>query len=95
MRDIGWSLWDPIGLLLEGQNWDDEDCLQFADEYDNYLVQAAGHLRRGVADADVANYLVQIEIEHMGLENSNGILERAEKAVAAIKSDKELWTYPK
>ena len=55
LRDIGWSIWDPIGLMGSEQNWDDEDCRPFADEYDSYLIQAAGQLRRGIADVDVAN----------------------------------------
>lgn len=94
LRDIGWSIWDPIGLLGSEQNWDDEDCLPFADEYDGYLMQAAGQLRRGVPDADVAKYLVQIETEHMGLGSGRGVLQRAERVVAAIRADKEIWTYP-
>lgn len=94
LRDIGWSIWDPIGLLGSEQSWGDEDCLSFADEYDSYMMQAAGQLRRGVADADVAKYLVQIETEHMGLGSGRGILERAEQVVAAIHADKEIWTYP-
>ena len=94
LRDIGWSLWDPIGLLEPGQKWDDEDCLPFADEYDGYLMQVAGQLRRGVPDANVAKYLVQIETEHMGLGPGRGVLQRAERVVAAIRADKEIWTYP-
>ena len=94
LRDIGWLVWDPIGLLGSEQKWNDEDCLSFADEYDSYMMQAAGQLRRGVADVDVANYLVQIETDNMGLGSSRGILERAEQVVVAIHADKELWTYP-
>ncbi|MGI9352142.1 MAG: hypothetical protein ACR2O3_11305 [Rhizobiaceae bacterium] len=94
LRDIGWSIWDPVGLLGSGQNWDDEDCLPFADEYDSYMMQAAGQLRRGAPDADVTMYLVQIETEHMGIVSRRDALERAEKVVAAIRADKEIWTYP-
>ncbi|MBB4630217.1 hypothetical protein SAMN04244581_04955, partial [Paracoccus denitrificans] len=39
LRDIGWSLWDPIGLLdpeSPAGRWDDEANLSFADEYDSY-----------------------------------------------------------
>lgn len=94
LRDIGWSIWDPIGLLRAGQNWGDKDCLPFANEYDRYLIYAAGQLRRGVADSEIADYLVQIETEHMGLSPSQGSFERAECVVAAIHADKEIWTYP-
>jgi hypothetical protein len=95
LRDIGWSIWDPIGLMGSGQKWDDEDCKPFADEYDSYLIQAAGQLRRGIVDVDVAEYLVQIEADHMGLGSGHGALERALLVVAAIHADKEIWTYPK
>ena len=94
LRDIGWSIWDPIGLMGSKSNWDDEDCQSFADEYDNYLMQAAGQLLRGVADSQVVEYLVQIESEHMGLGVRTGSRARAEQVVAAIHSDKEIWTRP-
>jgi hypothetical protein len=95
LRDIGWSIWDPIGLMGSEQKWDNEDCKPFADEYDSYLIQAAGQLRRGIADVDVAKYLVQVETDHMGLGSGFGALERALLVVAAIHADKEIWTYPK
>jgi len=94
LRDVGLSIWDPIELMGSEQNWDDKECLSFANEYDNYLIQAAGQLRRGVTDADVAKYLVQIETEHMCLVG-RGSLDRARRVVAAIHADKEIWTYPK
>lgn len=95
LRDIGWSIWDPIGLMGSEQKWDDEDCKPFADEYDRYLIQAAGQLRRGIADVDVAKYLVQIETDHMGLGSGHGTMERALLVVAAIHADEEIWTYAK
>lgn len=52
VRDIGWNLWDPIGLLGEGGHfpgkWSDDQNQRFADEYDRYLIDAAHQLRRGV-----------------------------------------------
>ena len=95
LRDIGWSLWDPIGLICVDQNWSDEDCLPFANEYDNYLIQAASQLRRGVPASDVADYLTKIEVEYMGLGSPfQHALQRAERGVDAIQSDTKLWTYP-
>lgn len=47
LRDIGWSLWDPIGLLPQGASWRDEACRAFPDEYDAYLNQAAGLIYKG------------------------------------------------
>lgn len=95
LRDIGWSVWDPIGLISADQKWNDEDCLPFADEYDSYLMQAAGRLRRGEATSDVASYLAKIEVEYMGLGGPfQAALARAEKVVEAIQADTKLWTYP-
>jgi len=48
-----------------------------ADEYDAYLLQAAGQLWNGKSDEEVADYLVRIETDHMGLEAVPGIRERA------------------
>lgn len=92
LRDIGWSIWDPICLLDPGQDWRDEQCKYFADEYDSYMTEAAGQLRRGVSRSAVVRYLVQIETEHMGLGPGRSVLERAAKVVAAIQADQELWT---
>ena len=44
LRDIGWNEWDPIGLLAAGEVWNQKP---FADEYDTYLLEVAGDLRRG------------------------------------------------
>ncbi len=93
LRDIGWSVWDPIGLIGPDQNWKDEDCLPFADEYDSYLLQAAGQLRRGEAASDVATYLAKVEMQHIGLGGSfQAAMIRAQKVVATIQADTELWT---
>ena len=91
LRDIGWKLWDPIGLLDEGEMWEGKP---FADEYDSYLVQAAGQLRRGVPEQIVADYLCKIETDHMRLSSVSGMHKRALDVVTAIKSDKDLWSPP-
>ena len=83
LREIGWSLWDPIGLreISVGEWRDGGAC---ADEYDGYLLQAVGKLRRGERPADVAAYLVTIETGHMGLSPGSTVRSRAEATVAAI-----------
>ena len=88
LRDIGWSIWDPIGLLEEGQSWDGQP---FADEYDGYLLRAAGMVRRLEPDIDVVDYLIEVETEHMGLSMRAGVQERAAALVHAIKDDDRLW----
>ena len=94
LRDIGWSIWDPIGLLAAGKKWDDEDCRGFADEYDRYLINAASDLRTGRSHTEVVGYLIQIEAEYMGLGERSSSRERAQAVVAAIRNDDQLWTYP-
>jgi hypothetical protein len=75
LREIGWSQWDPIGLSgVEGAE----------DEYDTYLLQAAGRLWNGESEEDVANYLAGIEADHMGLGHGFGIKLRARATVKAI-----------
>ena len=98
LRDIGWSLWDPIGLLSTGGpftgTWTNDANRGFADEYDNYLIAAASQIRRGASSTEVVGYLVQIESEHMGLGVSPTIQARAEAVIAAIMADEAIWTYP-
>lgn len=78
LREIGWAKWDPIGVGGPDHEWP-------ADEYDTYLLQAAGNLWNGHSVAAVANYFVKIETEHMGLEVSPGIHERALAVAEAIR----------
>ena len=78
LREIGWTLWDPIGLAPP-----DED---FEDEYDSYLLQAAAKLWRAEPDDRVCDYLVQIEQEHMGLGESPSAKERAIALVSALNA---------
>lgn len=87
LRDIGWSLWDPIGLLTAGDRWDEGENLAFADEYDAYWIEAAGLLRRGAPDNEVVDFLVGIETDHMGLSLQHDTHERAISTVAAIRAD--------
>ena len=58
MKSVG-RMWDPIGLG-ETDGW-------LEDEYDSYLLQAAGRLWNGASQEEVANYFVSIETECMGL----------------------------
>ena len=94
LRDIGWTLWDPIGLMGPEQKWDDPECQSFAYEYDGYLIEAAGRLRRGEAAEDVVEYLIQAESEHMGLGLLRDAKERATRVVMAIDTAPDLWTFP-
>ena len=77
LRDIGWREWDPIGLRPDDP-WSD-------DEYDRYLLDVASRLQDGEADPALVDYLVQIEIEHMGLNPNPTARARASATVAAIR----------
>lgn len=97
LRDIGWALWDPIGLLdpkIRPGRWDDKANLSFADEYDSYLIAAASQLRRGTLRDEVVGFLVEIETQHMGMGNSPSARSRAEAVVDAILTDETIWTLP-
>ena len=89
LRDIGWSYWDPIGLLADGSTWLGKP---FADEYDSYLVLAAGMLRRKQAKSEVAQYLTDVEVDHMGMGENQTAVFRATRTVEAIIDDEQLWT---
>ena len=63
LREIGWKLWDPIGLAHNGGT-PDEGC---ADEYDRYLLHVVSMISRGVSKEEATAYLTNIVSEHMGL----------------------------
>ena len=82
LRQIGWDVWDPIGIrALNDDAWQ----RSAADEYDAYLRKVAADLRGGCSLRDAAGYLVQIEREHMGLGFNPGQEARAEATVLAIQ----------
>jgi hypothetical protein len=77
LREIGWKDWDPIGLAGSG-------CP--ADEYDSYLLQVVSRLRRGDAVAEIAEYLIRVASERMGLgEGSSATRDAAETTVVHIQ----------
>ncbi|OYU14485.1 MAG: hypothetical protein CFE37_10860 [Alphaproteobacteria bacterium PA4] len=73
LRDIGWELWDPIGLGLPGEGWP-EDC---ADEYDSYLLQVVGMLNQGKSSEEAIEYLDWVRAEHMGMGPSTDVTRQA------------------
>lgn len=91
LRDIGWSFWDPIGLNDFDGKW---ESVSFADEYDGYLIQAAGMVRRGESEDTIISYLVRTETESMGMSASDSAYTRAKSTVEAIKADEKLWRHP-
>lgn len=76
LREIGWRRWDPIGLSGVENTPDDE--------YDSYLLQAAGRLWNGASKEEVTEYLVTVETKHMGLDDAPGVRPRAREVVNAL-----------
>ena len=78
LREIGWSEWDPIGLV-------DSGCPR--DEYDEYLLQTVSRFRRGDQVSEVACYLDTIATDTMGLGRSTPEgLKAAETTATKIKA---------
>ena len=98
VRDHGWAYWDPIGLLGEGGHfsgkWSDAKNERFADEYDGYLIDAAHQIRRGVPTEGVVDFLVDVEVNRMGLGERTTTRTRASALVSAIKQDDLVWAWP-
>ncbi len=74
LRDIGLRDWSPIGGGVP------------IDEYDTYLLRAAGQIANGKSDDAVADYLVSVEVEEMGLGPAPGLRKRALAVASAIRS---------
>lgn len=81
LRAIGWSNWDPIGLLGPGASWANEP---FADEYDSYLLEAASGLRNGWSAEQATDFLVSVAEEHMG--RTTASRAAADATIKAIES---------
>lgn len=95
LREIGWSLWDPIGLDGKTGVWRQES---FADEYDAYLIRAAGMLRNQCDIDEVVSYLFFVETDHMGLGVGTSEAELRKNllnVVQAISDDPLIWSNDK
>jgi hypothetical protein len=80
LRDIGWKLWDPIGLGAPGEGWP-ENC---ADEYDSYLLHVVGMLNQGKSTEEAVQYLDWVGAEHMGMGRSTAVARLA--CVATVQA---------
>jgi hypothetical protein len=81
LREIGWQLWDPIGLLPGNADWREQS---FIDEYDAYLLHAAFRLSGGWSVEQAVAYLIEVEAETMGLGLRLTSRKRAEATIQAI-----------
>ncbi len=80
LRDIGWKLWDPIGLGVPGEDWP-KYC---ADEYDSYLLHVVGMLNQGKSPDEAVDYLDWVAAEHMGIGPSTAAARQA--CVATVQA---------
>ena len=71
-------MWDPLSVGGLNHGWP-------ADEYDDYLLQAALELWHGGTDEAVTDYLIIIETEYMGLTVVPGLHARAMGVVQALR----------
>jgi hypothetical protein len=64
LREIGWEVWDPIGIrdLVS-----DDYAEGPADEYDRYLLVAFGMAQSGKSESEITAYLGDLASRHMGL----------------------------
>ncbi|WP_234710620.1 hypothetical protein [Sinorhizobium arboris] len=77
IREVLLHSWDPVGI---------SDLPEARDEYDVYADVVLGMLvNEGAAREDIANYLLEIATEHMGL-SDNGLVERCERAARTVVS---------
>ena len=77
LRDIGWSKWDPIGLR-------DSAGDGAIDEYDSYLLHVVSLIRNSRSESECVDYLVEIEVSHMGMCVSADTRQRAIDTIVAI-----------
>ncbi len=78
MREIGWAKWDPIGIRAAAAAPGGP-----VDEYDSYLVHAAGLAYQGRSCEEVADYLHRIARDHMAI-GEHASRAAAEETAAAI-----------
>lgn len=76
LREIGRRKWDALP---------DRECGN-ADQGDRYLATAAVRIWNGDADETVADYIVEVEIDRLGLDTGQGIRERALDLVGELRS---------
>ena len=72
--EILWNDWDPVGI---------NDCEQARDEYYGYLPHLWRFKLQGSDPETIAQYLLNIETEHMGL---NGDIDNCRKVAKKIFS---------
>ncbi len=91
LREIGWSLWDPIGLLSLTGSWRGGP---YEDEYDRYLYNAAQMQKNNCSAEEVADYLFLIQSQYMQMgpkEIDAKIRKKLLEVALAISDDPLMW----
>lgn len=94
LREIGWSLRDPIGLNQTMGSWKGQP---FEDEYDTYLSKVAGMLRNNGTFAEVIDYLFFIESQYMGIGPKKIDIQTRTRLLAVVQGisdDPFVWSEP-
>lgn len=81
LREIGWTLWDPIGLLREHADW---RTRSFKDEYDSYLKRAVRRIVAGENEGAVTAYLIGSASHRMGLGEGRTIIRTSTATARAL-----------
>ena len=81
LREIAWTVWDPIGLREIVGGWEGSDA---ADEYDGYMLKVVGLLVNGGRHEEAVESLLRSEDDIMGMGVRPGMRERASKTVEAV-----------
>lgn len=82
LREIGWTHWDPIGLMRNRDTWIGQP---FENEYDDHLIQVANRIIAGEDDVTLVAYLVVVERDDMHCSSADVAPQRAAATVSAIK----------
>ncbi len=78
IRGVLMAKWDPIGV---------SDEPQAADEYDSYIWGIYGLFKKGANDEEIAEHLVKIETERMGLTDLEGKPFASQQALLSVAAD--------
>ena len=77
LREIAAERWDVVRAV--------SDSCERSGEYDRYLVEAAGRLREGALNDDIADYFINVATEELGIDTGAGMRARALIFAKAIR----------
>ena len=78
IKRLLWEEWDPIGV--RGDDWPD-------DEYDSYAPRVLAMLNAESSEAQIADFLLSVETEWMGLSSPSGRVQEVARKALQIHED--------